>query len=179
MVLAGICHLISISPLFPQMHETPTPPPINKLFLPCSFLINAARLLFLLLLQQQVSATCGCDRAFQGRRRTSSSCHRLNISMKKKKKNVESGAFIMTTSHLIPHSAANRPKSLLVYINPHGGRRRGERVYQQKVAPLLRRACISADVIGGSLSVARFLLTLELKMSSSGCHIGSYHRWGP
>lgn len=85
----------------------------------------------------------------------------------------------MTTSHLIPHSAANRPKSLLVYINPHGGRRRGERVYQQKVAPLLRRACISADVIGGSRSVARFLLTLELKMSSSGCHIGSYHRWGP
>ncbi|CAG01164.1 unnamed protein product, partial [Tetraodon nigroviridis] len=41
----------------------------------------------------------------------------------------------------------NRPKSLLVYINPYGGRRRGEHVYQQKVAPLLRRACISADVI--------------------------------
>lgn len=80
---------------------------------------------------------------------------------KKKKKNVESAAFIMTTSHLIPHSAANRPKSLLVYINPYGGRRLGERVYQQKVAPLLRRACISADVIGGSLSVARFCWRLN------------------
>eukprot|EP00066_Takifugu_rubripes_P026512 XP_011615778.1 PREDICTED: ceramide kinase-like isoform X2 [Takifugu rubripes] len=41
----------------------------------------------------------------------------------------------------------NRPRSLLVYINPYGGKRRGERVYEQKVAPLLRHACISADVI--------------------------------
>ncbi|XP_035528790.1 ceramide kinase [Morone saxatilis] len=42
---------------------------------------------------------------------------------------------------------ANRPKSLLVYINPYGGKRRGKRIYEQKVAPLFRRACISADVI--------------------------------
>uniref|UniRef100_A0A8C4EQ49 Ceramide kinase n=1 Tax=Dicentrarchus labrax TaxID=13489 RepID=A0A8C4EQ49_DICLA len=42
---------------------------------------------------------------------------------------------------------ANRPKSLLVYINPYGGKRRGKRIYKQKVAPLFRRACISADVI--------------------------------
>ncbi|XP_074481751.1 ceramide kinase isoform X1 [Sebastes fasciatus] len=41
----------------------------------------------------------------------------------------------------------NRPKSLLVYINPYGGKRRGKRIYEQKVAPLFRRACISADVI--------------------------------
>ncbi|XP_070709917.1 ceramide kinase [Pempheris klunzingeri] len=41
----------------------------------------------------------------------------------------------------------SRPKSLLVYINPYGGKRRGKRIYKQKVAPLFRLACISADVI--------------------------------
>ncbi|XP_070848552.1 ceramide kinase [Chaetodon trifascialis] len=44
-------------------------------------------------------------------------------------------------------SLTNRPKSLLVYINPFGGKRRGKRIYEQKVAPLFRHACISADVI--------------------------------
>uniref|UniRef100_A0A4W6E7F3 DAGKc domain-containing protein n=1 Tax=Lates calcarifer TaxID=8187 RepID=A0A4W6E7F3_LATCA len=48
----------------------------------------------------------------------------------------------------------NRPKSLLVYINPYGGKRHGKRIYEQKVAPLFRCARISADVIGRSLSVA-------------------------
>ncbi|XP_073336894.1 ceramide kinase [Pagrus major] len=42
---------------------------------------------------------------------------------------------------------SNRPKSLLVYINPYGGKQRGKRIYEQKVASLFRRACISADVI--------------------------------
>ncbi|XP_070785292.1 ceramide kinase [Enoplosus armatus] len=41
----------------------------------------------------------------------------------------------------------NRPKSLLVYINPFGGKRRGKRIYEQKVAPLFCRACIATDVI--------------------------------
>lgn len=41
----------------------------------------------------------------------------------------------------------HRPKSLLVYINPYGGKRRGKRIYEQKVAPLFGRACISTDVI--------------------------------
>ncbi|XP_055367830.1 ceramide kinase isoform X2 [Betta splendens] len=44
-------------------------------------------------------------------------------------------------------SLTNRPKSLLVYINPYGGKRRGKRIYEQKVAPLFRHAGISADVI--------------------------------
>ncbi|XP_078138205.1 ceramide kinase [Centroberyx gerrardi] len=44
-------------------------------------------------------------------------------------------------------SLSARPKSLLVYINPYGGKRRGKRIYEQKVAPLFRRASISADVI--------------------------------
>lgn len=42
---------------------------------------------------------------------------------------------------------SNRPKSLLVYINPYGGTQSGKRIYEQKVAPLFRRACISTDVI--------------------------------
>ncbi|KAM9771998.1 ceramide kinase isoform 1-T1 [Syngnathus typhle] len=41
----------------------------------------------------------------------------------------------------------NRPKSLLVYINPFGGKRQGKHIYDQKVAPLFCRACIATDVI--------------------------------
>ncbi|XP_069020877.1 ceramide kinase-like [Embiotoca jacksoni] len=41
----------------------------------------------------------------------------------------------------------NRPKSLLVYINPYGGKRRGKCIFEQKVAPVFRRAGISTDVI--------------------------------
>nr|XP_040030636.1 ceramide kinase [Gasterosteus aculeatus aculeatus]XP_040030637.1 ceramide kinase [Gasterosteus aculeatus aculeatus] len=41
----------------------------------------------------------------------------------------------------------DRPKSLLVYINPCAGKQRGKRIYERKVAPLFSRACISADVI--------------------------------
>ncbi|XP_077957751.1 ceramide kinase isoform X2 [Gasterosteus aculeatus] len=41
----------------------------------------------------------------------------------------------------------DRPKSLLVYINPCAGKQRGKRIYERKVAPLFGRACISADVI--------------------------------
>ncbi|XP_039995844.1 LOW QUALITY PROTEIN: ceramide kinase [Xiphias gladius] len=41
----------------------------------------------------------------------------------------------------------NRPKSLMVYINPYGGKQHGKCIYEQKVAPLFCCACISADVI--------------------------------
>ncbi|XP_036616097.1 ceramide kinase [Trichosurus vulpecula] len=40
-----------------------------------------------------------------------------------------------------------RPKHLLVYINPFGGKRQGKRIYEQKVAPLFSLASITADVI--------------------------------
>ncbi|KGL81791.1 Ceramide kinase, partial [Tinamus guttatus] len=39
-----------------------------------------------------------------------------------------------------------RPKHLLVYINPYGGKRQGKRIYEQKVAPLFSLASISTDV---------------------------------
>ncbi|XP_041834006.1 ceramide kinase [Melanotaenia boesemani] len=41
----------------------------------------------------------------------------------------------------------SRPKSLLVYINPYGGKRRGKHIYEQKVAPVFRQAGIFTDVI--------------------------------
>lgn len=45
-------------------------------------------------------------------------------------------------------AAAYRPKRLLVYINPFGGKQQGKRIYEQKVAPIFSRASISTDVIG-------------------------------
>uniref|UniRef100_A0A8D0HP51 Ceramide kinase n=1 Tax=Sphenodon punctatus TaxID=8508 RepID=A0A8D0HP51_SPHPU len=41
----------------------------------------------------------------------------------------------------------SRPKHLLVYINPYGGKQKGKRIYEQKVAPLFSLASISTDVI--------------------------------
>ncbi|XP_055963071.1 ceramide kinase [Sorex fumeus] len=40
-----------------------------------------------------------------------------------------------------------RPKHLLVFINPFGGKGRGKKVYERKVAPLFLLASISTDVI--------------------------------
>uniref|UniRef100_UPI00398EB493 ceramide kinase isoform X3 n=1 Tax=Pristiophorus japonicus TaxID=55135 RepID=UPI00398EB493 len=45
---------------------------------------------------------------------------------------------------------AMRPKHLIVFINPFGGKRRGKQIYDDKVAPLFRLACISAEVIGST-----------------------------
>ncbi|XP_064198068.1 ceramide kinase-like [Anguilla rostrata] len=41
----------------------------------------------------------------------------------------------------------SRPKHLLVYINPYGGKQQGKLIYEEKVAPLFSRASISTDVI--------------------------------
>ncbi|XP_058529249.1 ceramide kinase [Ochotona princeps] len=41
----------------------------------------------------------------------------------------------------------SRPKHLLVFINPFGGKGRGKRIYERKVAPLFTLASISTDVI--------------------------------
>ncbi|KAM9754846.1 ceramide kinase isoform 2-T5 [Menidia menidia] len=41
----------------------------------------------------------------------------------------------------------DRPRSLLVYINPFGGKRQGKRIYEQKVAPLFAQAGVLTHVI--------------------------------
>ncbi|XP_040268177.1 ceramide kinase [Bufo bufo] len=40
-----------------------------------------------------------------------------------------------------------RPKRLLVYINPYGGKKKGKQIYETKVAPLFSLASISTEVI--------------------------------
>lgn len=42
---------------------------------------------------------------------------------------------------------ASRPRRLLVYINPYGGKRQGKRIYEEKVAPLFAQAGIDTHVI--------------------------------
>lgn len=43
---------------------------------------------------------------------------------------------------------ASRPRRLLVYINPYGGKRQGKRIYEEKVAQLFAQAGIDTHVIG-------------------------------
>uniref|UniRef100_A0A8D1T3D7 Ceramide kinase n=1 Tax=Sus scrofa TaxID=9823 RepID=A0A8D1T3D7_PIG len=42
----------------------------------------------------------------------------------------------------------SRPKHLLVFVNPLGGKGHGRRVYERKVAPLFALASITAEIIG-------------------------------
>jgi hypothetical protein len=41
-----------------------------------------------------------------------------------------------------------RPRKLLVLINPVSGRSKGRSTYEQKVAPIFKEADIETDVIG-------------------------------
>ncbi|MBZ3889282.1 Ceramide kinase [Sciurus carolinensis] len=43
--------------------------------------------------------------------------------------------------------ASSRPKHLLVFINPFGGKGRGKRIYERKVAPLFLLASVTTEVI--------------------------------
>ncbi|KAM6973596.1 ceramide kinase-like [Aplochiton taeniatus] len=62
-------------------------------------------------------------------------------------------------------SLANRPKHLLVYINPFGGKQQGKPIYEQKVAPLFAHANISTDVIvTGHANHARDHLKTEAEL---------------
>ena len=42
----------------------------------------------------------------------------------------------------------NRPKRLLVFINPVGGRKLGRKIYTEQVQPLLELANIKVEIIG-------------------------------
>ncbi|XP_001375028.1 ceramide kinase isoform X3 [Monodelphis domestica] len=54
--------------------------------------------------------------------------------------------WIQTLRDLIKNLTC-RPKHLLVYINPFGGKRQAKRVYEQKIVPLFNLASITTDVI--------------------------------
>ena len=45
-------------------------------------------------------------------------------------------------------SGFNRPKRLLVFINPVGGRKLGCKIYMEQVQPLFELANIKVDIIG-------------------------------
>ena len=40
-----------------------------------------------------------------------------------------------------------RPKNLLVFVNPYGGKREGPSIYHDKIAPLFELANIKTEVI--------------------------------
>lgn len=63
--------------------------------------------------------------------------------------------------------AAIRPKRLLVYINPYGGKHQGKRIYEQKVVPIFRRASISTDVIGERPSAVSINIWIKNERSQS------------
>lgn len=44
-------------------------------------------------------------------------------------------------------SGLNRPKRLLVFINPYGGKRKGPSIYEEKVYPLFQSAGIEVDCV--------------------------------
>ena len=44
----------------------------------------------------------------------------------------------------------NRPRRLLVFINPVGGRKLGRTIYTEQVQPLFELANIKVDIIGES-----------------------------
>ena len=55
----------------------------------------------------------------------------------------------MTALHIITFfSGFNRPKRLLVFINPIGGRKLGCKIYMEQVQPLFELANIKVDIIG-------------------------------
>lgn len=41
-----------------------------------------------------------------------------------------------------------RPKKLLIFVNPYGGRKQAPKIFRNKVKPLLELAKISMEVIG-------------------------------
>ena len=46
------------------------------------------------------------------------------------------------------HFTENRPKKLLIFINPTSGRQKGVEMYEKSVAPYFNLAGINTDVVG-------------------------------
>uniref|UniRef100_A0A2I3S1D7 Ceramide kinase n=1 Tax=Pan troglodytes TaxID=9598 RepID=A0A2I3S1D7_PANTR len=56
----------------------------------------------------------------------------------------------------------SRPKHLLVFINPFGGKGQGKRIYERKVAPLFTLASITTDIIGNKFYVNYVEVSLRM-----------------
>lgn len=61
-------------------------------------------------------------------------------------------------------TALKRPRSLLVFINPFGGKRRAPRVFEETVSPLLELAKIRTHVISRCLLNQKYIVILKLKV---------------
>lgn len=70
-------------------------------------------------------------------------------------------------------SSAGRPKHLLVYINPYGGKQQGKRIYEQKVAPLFALAGIFTHVFGASCITHFLFFGFQYQYSENLKHVGS------
>ncbi|XP_003783153.1 ceramide kinase [Otolemur garnettii] len=53
----------------------------------------------------------------------------------------------LQTLRAMLETLTSRPKHLLVFINPFGGKGKGKRIYEQKVAPLFTLASITTEII--------------------------------
>lgn len=42
----------------------------------------------------------------------------------------------------------DRPKRLLIFVNPHGGKKQAKKIFRNKVKPLFQLANIEMEVIG-------------------------------
>lgn len=61
-------------------------------------------------------------------------------------------------------TALKRPRSLLVFINPFGGKRRAPRVFEETVSPLMELAKIRTHVISRCLLNQKYIVILKLSL---------------
>lgn len=79
-------------------------------------------------------------------------------------------------------TALKRPRSLLVFINPFGGKRRAPRVFEETVSPLMELAKIRTHVISRCLLNQKYIVILKLslyltKSYVNPCYIYTFHMY--
>lgn len=71
-------------------------------------------------------------------------------------------------------TALKRPRSLLVFINPFGGKRRAPRVFEETVSPLMELAKIRTHVISRCLLNQKYIVILKLSLYLTKSYIAIY-----